>query len=307
LPERTSQQRKLLTIPFANAEDHPMRDFRDAKARDIKARDVKAMAHTLREALKSKSVSLTHSESLELIAKTLGFHDWNVLAARIQAGQPTVTGAGTSVPAAALPSMSAGAGVPIVPIRDIVLFPQMIMPIFVGRDKTRRAVDSAMARNCPVLVVAQRRPADDDPTLDDLYPVGLTANVINRQTQADGVLKVFVSGVERAAIVRLIRDEFLTAEIELIEERRGQSAEAVALSNDVLNAYQSYANVDFSPSPQRPRSGLPSIGNPSLLADTVAPLLSIGIENKQKLLETSDVVTRLEMIRDLMQAARPAA
>ena len=73
-----------------------MRDFRDAKT----------MAHTLREALKSRSVSLTHSESLELVAKTLGFHDWNVLAARIQADQPMVTGAGTSVPAASLPSVS---------------------------------------------------------------------------------------------------------------------------------------------------------------------------------------------------------
>jgi uncharacterized protein len=276
-----------------------MRDFRDAKA----------MAHTLREALKSRSVSLTHGESLELVAKTLGFHDWNVLAARIQANQPAVAGAGTSAPAATLPSMSAGAGVPIVPIRDIVLFPQMILPIFVGGDKTRRAVDRALARNCPVLVVTQRRPADDDPTLDALYPVGLTASVINRQTQADGVLKVFVSGLERAAIVRVIHDEFLTAEIEPIEETRSQSAEAVALSSAVLNAYQSYANVDFSPSPlgPRPRSGLPSIGNPSLLADTVAPLLSIGIDKKQQLLETSDVVTRLEMILDLMKAARPAA
>jgi ATP-dependent Lon protease len=275
-----------------------MRDFRDAKS----------MAHTLREALKSRSVSLTHSESLELVARTLGFHDWNVLAARIQASQPTVTETGTSALAAALPS-KAGPGVPIVPIRDIVLFPQMILPIFVGRDKTRRAMDCAMARNCPVLVVAQRRPADDDPTLDALYPVGLTASVINRQTQADGVLKVFVSGLERTAITRLIHDEFLTAEIKPIEETRGQSPEAATLSSAVLHAYQAYANIDFSSSPQgpRPRSGLPSIGNPSLLADTVAPLLSIGMDRKQQLLETSDVVARLEMILDLMQAARPAA
>jgi ATP-dependent Lon protease len=281
-----------------------MRDFRDAKTRDIKA-----MAHTLRDALKSRSVSLTHSESLELVARTLGFHDWNVLAARIQASRPTVTGSGTPISADALPSMSDGAGVPIIPIRDIVLFPQMILPIFVGRDKTRRAVDRAMARNCPVLVVAQRRPTDDDPVLDALYPVGLTASVINRQTQADGVLKVFVSGLARAAIVRLVQDEFLTAEVEPIEEARGQSAEAATLSSVVLNAYQSYANVDFSSSSQgpRPRSGLPSIGNPSLLADSIAPLLPIGIDKKQQLLETSDVVTRLEMILDLMLAARPAA
>jgi uncharacterized protein len=294
LPERTSQQRKPLTIPFANAEDHTMRDFRDAKA----------MAHTLREALKSRSVSLTHSESLELVARTLGFHDWNVLAARIQAGQPMA-----AATAAASASMPADSAVPVIPIRDIVLFPQMIMPIYVGRDKTRRAVDYAIARNCPVLVVTQRRPADDDPTFDALYPVGLTANVINRQTQADGVLKVFVSGLRRMAIVRLSRDEFLAAEVEPIEEARGQSAEAAMLSSAVLDVYQRYANVDFSSPPPglQTRVGLPSIGNPSLLADTVAPLLSIGIDKKQQLLETSDVVTRLEMILDLMKAVRPAA
>jgi len=281
-----------------------MRDFRDAKTRDVKA-----MAHTLREALKSKSVSLTHSESLELIAKTLGFHDWNVLAARIQASQPVVIGTGTSAPAAALPVVSAGADVPIVPIRDIVQFPQMIMPIFVGRYKTRSAVDCAIARNCPVLVVAQKRPADDDPALDALYPVGLTASVINRQTQADGILKVFVSGLQRAAIVRVIHDEFLTAEVEPIEEARAQSAEAATLSSAVLDAYQRYANVDFSSLPPVPRTrvGLPSIGNPGLLADTVAPLLPIGIDKKQQLLETSDVVIRLEMILDLMKGARPKA
>jgi ATP-dependent Lon protease len=190
-----------------------------------------------------------------------------------------------------------------------VLFPQMILPIFVGRDKTRRAVDYAMARNGQVLVVTQRRPADDDPTLDDLYPVGLSARLINRQTQVDGILKVFVSGLERAAIMRLIHDEFLTAEIEPVEERRGQSAEAATLSSAVLDAYQSYASVDFSSLPPGPRNrvGLPSIGNPSLLADTVAPLLSIGIDKKQQLLEASDVVTRLEMILDLMQAVKGAS
>src|SRR5467141_3393245 len=131
----------------------PMRDFRDAKA----------MAQTLREALNVKSVSLTHSESLELVAKILGFRDWHVLAAKIQASQPTVPESGTSVPATTLPSISAGTGIPIFPMRDLVLFPQMIVPIFVGRDKTRRAVDCAMAGDGRVLVVSQRRGADDDP------------------------------------------------------------------------------------------------------------------------------------------------
>jgi uncharacterized protein len=120
-------------------------------------------------------------------------------------------------------------------------------------------------------------------------------------------LAVSVSGLQRTAIVRLINNEFLAAEVAPIEEGRGQSAEAATLSRAVLDAYQIYANVDFSALPPEPRArfGLPSIGDPSLLADTVAPLLSIGIEKKQQLLETSDVVTRLETILDLMNAGRP--
>src|SRR5215470_15988327 len=274
-----------------------MRDFRDAKA----------MAQTLREALNVKSVSLTHSESLELVAKILGFRDWNVLAAKIQASHPTTTESGTSVPVTILPSIPAGTGIPIFPMRDLVLFPQMITPIFVGRDKTRCAVECAMAGDHRVLVVAQRRGADNDPnTLESLYPVGVTASVINRQTQVDGVLKVSVSGLQRTAIVRLINDEFLSAEVAPIEDRRGQSPEAATLSRAVLDAYQVYANVDFSSIPPgaQGRFRLPSIGDPGLLADTVAPLLSISIEQRQQLLETSDVITRLETILDLMNAGR---
>jgi ATP-dependent Lon protease len=208
-----------------------------------------------------------------------------------------------------LPAVSAGAGIPVIAMRDLVLFPQMTLSIFVARDDTRRGVEFAMAGDRRVLMVAQRRDVDNDPnTLESLYPVGVTASVINRQTQVDGVLKVSISGLQRAAIVRLANDEFLAAEIVPIKEGRGQSAKAVDLSRTVLDAYQIYANVDFSSLPPGPRArhGLPSIGDPSLLADTVAPLLSIGIEKMQQLLETSDVVTRLEAILDLMNAGRPA-
>lgn len=274
-----------------------MRDFRDAKA----------MAQTLREALNARSVSLQHSESQELIAKILGFRDWNVLAARIQASQPNAAGSGTSAPV--LPAVSAGTGIPVIAMRDLVLFPQMTLSIFVARDDTRRGVEFAMAGDRRVLMVAQRRDVDNDPnTVESLYPVGVTASVINRQTQVDGVLKVSISGLQRAAIARLIDDEFLAAEVVPIKEGRGQSAKAVALSRAVLDAYQIYANVDFSSLPPGPRArhGLPSIGDPSLLADTVAPLLSIDIETMQQLLETSDVVSRLETILDLMNAGRPA-
>ena len=117
-----------------------MRDFRDAKA----------MAQTLRDALKAKSFSITHSESLELIARILGFHDWNILSALIQSQDPPpATDLSTATP---LPT-AGGAGLPTIPLRDIVMFPRMTLPIYVGRDTTRRAIERAMAGDKRVLAL----------------------------------------------------------------------------------------------------------------------------------------------------------
>jgi ATP-dependent Lon protease len=183
----------------------------------------------------------------------------------------------------------------------------MVRPLFVGRAKTMRAVECAMATDSRVLVATQKHAAEDDPALDALYPVGVTAKVINSQTLPDATLKLFVAGLQRTAIIRLVDEEYLCAEAAPIKESRGLSAEAVTLSRAVLDAYQIYANVDFSSLTVGPvRFRVPSIGEPGLLADSVAPLLSIGIEKKQQLLETSDVVARLEMILDLMKGGPPA-
>ena len=268
-----------------------MRDFRDAKA----------MAHSLREALKTKSVSLTHSESLELVARTLGLPDWNHLAARIESSLPPLMPAGATNPVTAC--------IPIVPMRDLVVFPQMVAPIFVGREKTRRAIERALATDRRVFVVTQRRSADDDPQLDALYPVGVTAAVINRVVLTDGTLKLAISGLERAAVGKAVADEFLAAEIAPIEESNGQTDKAVLLSRLVLDAYRMFANVDYShvPPQLQARLHLPDIGDPSLLADTVAPLLPVSIEQRQQLLETSDVTARLDAILDLIKGAQQAA
>jgi ATP-dependent Lon protease len=273
-----------------------MRDFRDAKA----------MAQTLREALKTRSVSLTHSESLELIARTFGFPDWNFLAAKIQASRQV---AGRPSPITIPPLTSAGSIVPIIPMRDLVLFPQMVVPIFVGRDKTRRAIERALATNRRILVVTQRRSADDDPALDALYAVGVTAGVVNCVALPDGTLKLVVSGLERTKVVSPVEEEFLAAEAAPIEESRGETAEAVVLSRVVLDTYRVYAKVDYSALPQelQARLRLPSIEDPGALADSIAPLLSIGIDRRQQLLETTDVITRLETILELMKAGQQAA
>jgi ATP-dependent Lon protease len=269
-----------------------MRDFRDAKA----------MAHSLREALKAKSVSLSHSESLELVARTLGLPDWNHLAAQIQSSQLLPIS-----PDAAI--VSSRAGIPIVPIRDLVLFPWMVAPIFVGREKTKRAIERALATDRRVLVLTQRRSADDDPQMDALHAVGVTAAVVNCVTLMDGTLKLAISGLERAAVSKVIAEEFLAAEIAPIAESNGQADQAVLLSRLVLDAFRMFAQVEYShvPPQLQVRFRLPDIGDPSMLADTVAPLLPVSIEQRQQLLETSDVIARLDAILDLIKGAQQAA
>ena len=270
-----------------------MRDFRDAKA----------MAQTLRDALKTKSVSITHSESLELIARTCGLPDWNYLVAKIQASEPA------PLPVAVAASMPDGAGVPILPVRDLVIFPQMVAPIFVGREKTRRAIERAVATDGRIFVVTQRRSADDDPGLHDLYPVGVMASIIHNTTLLDQTIKLFISGHDRHAIVRPVEQSFLAAEVAALEQTRGYAAEALVLFRAVLEAYQRWANVDLSAVPQgaQARLRLPNLEEPGALADAIAPLLPVSIEQKQQLLETADVVARLEAILDLMKSSKNAA
>jgi ATP-dependent Lon protease len=262
-----------------------MRDFRDAKA----------MAQTLRDALKTRSITLTHSESLELIARTLGFHDWNVLSAAIQASRPA--------PAESSKPLNSSSVVPIVPLRDIVVFPQMVVPLFVGREKTKQAVETALAGDGRILAITQRRSADDDPSLSDLYPIGVTANVIRRLPLSDGTLKLIVSGVQRAAVVKTVAGEFPAAEVAIVEDiNEDLTVDTMALSRQVLDGYEAYSNA-----PSARFQGY--VAHPGMLADAIAPmlqLLSIGIEKMQQLLETNDVVKRLETILELMKAGKQA-
>src|SRR5262245_23755851 len=271
---------------------NPMRDFRDAKA----------MAQTLREALKTKSVPLTHSESLELVATMLGFHDWNVLSARIQsevqpAAKPRPTNPATVRPAAETQ-------LPTVPLRDIVLFPHLNVPLFVGRAKTIRAVECAMARDRRILVVTQRRAGDDNPTAADLYGVGLTASVTDLFKVGDGTIKLLVKTLTRATIVRLVEDPFLTAETAPFDESRGQDEEAIALSRavlEVLLAARNSGQISFL------YDRLQESKEPGTLADAVAAILPCDIRQKQGLLETVDVVSRLQTILALMKKEQQAA
>lgn len=271
-----------------------MRDFRDAKA----------MAQTLREALKTKSVSLTHAESLELVAKTLGFHDWNVLSARIQSEhQRPVTEAAQPPIAATMvgKNLRRGERLPTMPLRDLVLFPKMTVPLFAGREGSIRAVERAMAGDQRILVVTQRRAADDNPSPQDLYRVGVTASVVEQATLPDGTVKLLVKGLERATIVQLAKGQFLTAEVAPVEETRGQDAEAFDLLSAVFAEFIAYSRSRPYPTSFH----FAPIREPSVLADALAPLIQVGIDRRQD--QTSDVIARLEKILAVMKAERQAA
>ena len=263
-----------------------MRDFRDAKA----------MAQTLRDALKVKSISVSHSESLELVARTLGFHDWNVLSAAIQSSRPIAVQPGKS----SARSPGASTVIPVAPMRDVVFFPQLISPIFVGREKTRRAIESAASSGGRLLVVTQKRPDDDDPDFDALHSVGVIADIIHRVETPQGNLRVKVSCSERAAIVRPIDGDFLAAEVATIEETRALDADAFMRTREIFEAYQGFTNS------APPQSLYRYAREPGVLADVVVQLMEVGIEKMQQALETSDVVARHETILGWMREAPPA-
>jgi ATP-dependent Lon protease len=268
-----------------------MRDFRDAKA----------MAQTLREALKTKSVSLTHSESLELVAKMLGLQDWNVLAARIPSeDQPEARpSTASNVPRA----VSAGP-LPVIPIRDLVLFPDTIVPLFVGRESSKRAVENAMVRDQRFVAVTQRAPGDDNPATDALYSTGVTANLLDVVVLPDETMKLVVKGLERVSIVNWIEGPFLAAEVATLAQTRGEGENTQDLSRKVLEAFQARLKVDLSTPAFRRLSW---IREPGALADALAPFLPIEIAQRQDLLATSDVITRLEKMLALMRTDQQAA
>jgi ATP-dependent Lon protease len=266
-----------------------MRDYRDAKA----------MAQTLRDVLADRAVSLTHSESLELVARILGFRDWHVLSARIQSqAQPSI--------ATAVPSISANRSLPVVPVKDIVLFPDFVTPIFIAREKTKRAIEQAISKDGCVLVLTQHRPTDEIVATDALYGVGVIAKVLDLTLLGDGSFRCILKNLERAVVSHFGDGDFLSAEIMSLKETRGQEPEAFRLQRSVLEKLEAYLNIDFSSSPV-PYARLPSIHEPGMFADTVAPILSIAIDRRQDLLETGDVVARLEKILAIVATDREAA
>ncbi len=190
---------------------------------------------------------------------------------------------------------------PVLPLRDIVVFPHMAAPLFVGREKSVRALDEVMHADKQILLAAQKDAAEDDPKPDRIYSIGAVATVVQLLKLPDGTVRVLVEGGQRARIVEFVDNpDFFEAEIELIEETNADTPEAMAVGKAVGAQFEAFAKLSRK-TPAEVVSAVAQIGEPARLADTVAAHLSIKIVDKQALLETVDVPRRLEKVLSLIE------
>jgi ATP-dependent Lon protease len=190
---------------------------------------------------------------------------------------------------------------PVLPLRDIVVFPHMIVPLFVGREKSIRALEDVMRDDKRILLVAQRDAADDDPSPEGIFTMGTLASVLQLLKLPDGTVKVLVEGNDRAVIKRFTdRKDFIEASAEVMPVNLGDPGETEALARTVVSQFESYVKLNKKV-PQEALATIAQIGDAAKLADTVAAHIAVKIGEKQELLETLPVNERLERVYALME------
>ncbi len=191
---------------------------------------------------------------------------------------------------------------PVLPLRDIVVFPHMIVPLFVGREKSVKALDDIMQDDKQILLVAQKDAGQDDPAVDDIYDVGTIGTVLQLLKLPDGTVKVLVEGSQRAKILRYAEnEEFFQAEAELIEDGADADKDVEALSRSVISQFEQYIKLNKKIPPEVLVS-LNQIEEPSKLSDTIASHLALKISEKQELLELMSPSERLERACAFMES-----
>ena len=190
---------------------------------------------------------------------------------------------------------------PVLPLRDIVVFPHMIVPLFVGREKSVRALEDVMKDDKQILLVAQKNASQDDPTTDDIHSVGTIGTVLQLLKLPDGTVKVLVEGGARARVIEFFDNEdFFQASAEPIAGDEGDPQEVEAMSRSVLAQFEQYVKLNKKVPPEVLVS-VNQIDDPEKLADTIASHLSIKLEEKQELLEVVSLTERMERLCGLME------
>ena len=191
---------------------------------------------------------------------------------------------------------------PALPLRDVVVYPHMVIPLFVGRDKSVKALDVAMEGNKEILLVAQKSASDDDPSIDDIYSVGTIANILQLLKLPDGTIKVLVEGAFRASVGEFLESENgFSVTASRLESAHKNEQELEVLSRAVVNQFEQYVKQSNKIPPEVITS-LSGIDDVSRLADTMAAHMTIKMEEKQNILEMLSIEERLEYIMGLMSS-----
>src|SRR6202158_3323612 len=191
---------------------------------------------------------------------------------------------------------------PVLPLRDIVVFPHMIVPLFVGREKSIKALEEVMRSDTFILLATQKNASEDDPATDAIYSVGTLASVLQLLKLPDGTVKVLVEGATRAKVLKYTdRSEYYEADATAIVDDMGDSVEAEAMARSVVTEFENYVKLNKKVSPEVV-GVIQQIEDYAKLADTVASHLAVKIPDKQGILETPSVTQRLEKVLGLMES-----
>ncbi|WP_339488301.1 endopeptidase La [Pseudomonas sp. EL_65y_Pfl2_R95] len=191
---------------------------------------------------------------------------------------------------------------PLLPLRDVVVYPHMVIPLFVGREKSIEALEAAMSGEKQILLVAQKNPADDDPNEAGLYRVGTVATVLQLLKLPDGTVKVLVEGEQRGEIEQFIEAEgYFRSEVQLLDEAEVDERESEVFTRSLLSQFEQYVQLGKKV-PAEVLSSLNSIDEPSRLVDTMAAHMALKIEQKQEILEITELSARVEHVLALLDA-----
>jgi ATP-dependent Lon protease len=191
---------------------------------------------------------------------------------------------------------------PVLPLRDIVVFPHMIVPLFVGREKSIKALEEVMRTDSFILLATQKNASDDDPATDSIFEIGTLASVLQLLKLPDGTVKVLVEGVQRGKVRKYTdRSEYFEAEADVLDDTESEKVEVEAMARSVVSEFESYVKLNKKVSPEVV-GVVQQIEDYAKLADTVASHLAVKITDKQTILEIRSVAQRLEKILGLMES-----
>jgi len=192
--------------------------------------------------------------------------------------------------------------IPVLPLRDVVVYPHMVIPLFVGREKSINALEAAMKEDKQILLVAQKSASKDDPETDDIYRIGTVSSILQLLKLPDGTVKVLVEGLLRAKVKEFIsEEEYFSAEVEQIQSAELEERETDVLMRSVLGQFEQYVKLNKKIPPEILTS-LSGIDEPGRLADTIAAHMSLKIDEKQKVLEIEDIRERFEQLMAIMES-----